>query len=247
MARSLDSGKAVTWRRRVGRFGRSGLTVVRFCKEEGVSTASFYRWRNKLADQTPAMRHADRTPAFQAVRVTSVHAPITIHLPGDVRMEVPTAPKAGSPSPQQGFNWHTRYDHAAGRERTRLKTARKAEKELRPNTVRHSICGAATSYSLGFAIVPIYPARKRNRQRTIGKAGPRSAFVTNWTMASFVPNRIGCVPFFPRLTKLLQGLQSFVGVRDEFVGDFVSYQGVEVPDKLDRIAKYLFRMVRLEL
>ena len=90
MARSLDSGKAVAWRRRVGRFGRSGLTVVRFCKEEGVSTASFYRWRNKLADKTPAMRHADRTPAFQAVRVTSVHAPITIHLPGDVRMEVPT-------------------------------------------------------------------------------------------------------------------------------------------------------------
>ena len=89
MARSFDSGKTVTWRRRVGRFGRSGLTVVRFCKEEGVSTASFYRWRNKLADQTPAMRHADRTPAFQAVRVTSVHAPITIHLPGDVRMEVP--------------------------------------------------------------------------------------------------------------------------------------------------------------
>ena len=100
MARSFDSGKAVAWRRRVRRFGRSGLTVVRFCEQEGVSTASFYRWRNRLADKGPATRNADsrhwattngvvQTPAFQPVRVTGAEAPISIKLPGGVRVEVP--------------------------------------------------------------------------------------------------------------------------------------------------------------
>ena len=55
MARSSDSGKAAAWRRRVGRFEHSGLTVASFCEQEGVSTASFYRWRNRLADQRGAV------------------------------------------------------------------------------------------------------------------------------------------------------------------------------------------------
>ncbi len=100
MARSSDSPKAVAWRRRVRRFERSGLTVARFCEEEGVSTASFYRWRNRLADQGSATRNADARrwatttgvvpPAFQAVRVTGAEASISIQLPGGVRVEVPT-------------------------------------------------------------------------------------------------------------------------------------------------------------
>ena len=100
MARSSDSPKAVAWRRRVRRFGRSGMTVARFCEEEGVSTASFYRWRNRLADRGPATRNADarrwatidggvQTPAFRPVRVTGAEAPISIQLPGGVRVEVP--------------------------------------------------------------------------------------------------------------------------------------------------------------
>jgi len=100
MARSCDSPKAAVWRRRVGRFGRSGLTVVRFCDAEGVSTASFYRWRTRLADQglaTPnaeerswATTEVEQTPAFQPVRVTRSEAPISIQLPGGVRVELPT-------------------------------------------------------------------------------------------------------------------------------------------------------------
>jgi len=89
MARSSDSRKAVAWRRRVRRFGRSGLTVARFCRQEGVSTASFYRWRNRLADQRPPTRGVDHASAFRAVRVTPAATPISIHLPGDVRVEVP--------------------------------------------------------------------------------------------------------------------------------------------------------------
>jgi hypothetical protein len=66
------------------------MTVARFCEHEGVSTASFYRWRSRLADQRPPTRGADRTPAFQPVRVTRADVPMSIQLPGGVRVEVPT-------------------------------------------------------------------------------------------------------------------------------------------------------------
>ena len=89
MARSSDSPKVVVWRRRVRRFGCSGMTVVRFCEQEGVSTASFYRWRNRLAERRPAERGAEQTPLFQPVRVTRTETPISIQLPGGVRVEVP--------------------------------------------------------------------------------------------------------------------------------------------------------------
>lgn len=100
MARSSDSPKVVAWRQRVRRFGRSGLTVVRFCEEEGVSTASFYRWRNRLAGQGLPARNADarrsattgveQRPVFQPVRLTRAETPISIQLPGGVRVEMPT-------------------------------------------------------------------------------------------------------------------------------------------------------------
>ncbi len=100
MARSSDSGKAVAWRGRVGRFCGSGLTVVRFCEDEGVSTASFYRWRKRLAERQPPTRESgqrratatngvDRESTFQPVRITRCEAPISIQLPGGVRVEVP--------------------------------------------------------------------------------------------------------------------------------------------------------------
>ena len=38
------------WQALVGRHHSSGLTVEAFCRREGVSTASFYRWRGL---QTP--------------------------------------------------------------------------------------------------------------------------------------------------------------------------------------------------
>jgi len=99
MALSSDSHNVLAWRRRVRRFGRSGMTVIRFCEEEGVSTASFYRWRNRLAEQglhshNADARHsaatsAEQTPVFQPVRVRRAEAPIAIQLPGGVRVEVP--------------------------------------------------------------------------------------------------------------------------------------------------------------
>jgi hypothetical protein len=151
------SGKAALWRGRFRRFRRSGQTIAEFCAAEGVSTASFYQWRRRLAElQRPSHRAASRPPAsshrvasrpsfsshratgagrptsarrgatsrsgpsaatpngsrllvgrlsrdnvetsrrdvgrtpdFQTVRVTAGPAPISVHLPGGVRIEVP--------------------------------------------------------------------------------------------------------------------------------------------------------------
>jgi len=49
MARAVDDKSVAVWRGRLERFARSGDSVVRFCAAEGVSTASFYRWRKELA------------------------------------------------------------------------------------------------------------------------------------------------------------------------------------------------------
>ena len=98
MAQSSDSTKAAAWRRRVRRFGLAGTTVNRFCEKEGVSAASFYRWRKKLAVQKqttrcgkPTTRDGNHTPAFQTVRVTPTDAAVSIQLPGGAKIDVPTA------------------------------------------------------------------------------------------------------------------------------------------------------------
>ncbi len=91
MARFSGSGKAAAWRRRVRRFERAGVTVERFCREEGVSASSFYRWRKLLAERSETRSGGEHVPAFQAVRVTAGDAAVAILLPGGARVEVPTA------------------------------------------------------------------------------------------------------------------------------------------------------------
>jgi hypothetical protein len=97
MGRVADGAKAALWRRRWERYRRSGQTVAEFCVREGVSVASFYYWRQRLADAAAreALQEAtpepeDRAaPAFQAVRLTAGPAPLSIHLADGVRIELP--------------------------------------------------------------------------------------------------------------------------------------------------------------
>lgn len=91
MARFSGLGKAAVWRRRVRRFERAGMTVEDFCREEGVSPSSFYRWRKKSACCAETTAAGERVPAFQAVRVTTGDAAMAVLLPGGARVEVPTA------------------------------------------------------------------------------------------------------------------------------------------------------------
>lgn len=50
------------WRTRLARFASSGKTVEAFCRDEGVSSWNFYRWRKRLgmADQQtrPAVKRS---------------------------------------------------------------------------------------------------------------------------------------------------------------------------------------------
>ncbi|HEX2462906.1 MAG TPA: transposase [Vicinamibacterales bacterium] len=93
MARSSDPAKAAQWRERLERFGSSSVSVARFCRREGVSVASFYHWRKKLAVgvDSPATRRrvASQPCAFQPVTVVPTWPAIAVHLPGGARVEVP--------------------------------------------------------------------------------------------------------------------------------------------------------------
>ncbi len=48
MARKVNLELRETWRQRIERQRRSGLTVSEFSRQEGVSTASFYRWQQEV-------------------------------------------------------------------------------------------------------------------------------------------------------------------------------------------------------
>ena len=91
MAGSVDSKKWAAWRQRLERFGGRRLSVARFCAAEGVSVASFYLWRKKLA---AARREAQGQPtagegqAFSAVTLVGAST-LVVELPGGTRLQVP--------------------------------------------------------------------------------------------------------------------------------------------------------------
>ena len=91
MGRGSDSPKVREWQRRLARFGRTRVSVVEFCRDEGVSPASFYQWRRKLSRLQPEHEQADGGPAgFTPVRVVG-SAGLVVQLPGGTRLQVPTA------------------------------------------------------------------------------------------------------------------------------------------------------------
>ena len=49
-----------SWREMMPRFGESGTTVSAFCAREGLSTSSFYRWRERLGPVGDAAGAAPR-------------------------------------------------------------------------------------------------------------------------------------------------------------------------------------------
>jgi hypothetical protein len=85
-------GAWAAWRGRIWRYKRSGLTVTRFCEQEGVSAPSFYQWRKRFAahpapDRRPAQR--DQQPAFRQLTLAPGGGVMSIELAGGARMELP--------------------------------------------------------------------------------------------------------------------------------------------------------------
>ena len=84
------AGRVEFWRDLLRRHAASGMTVVAFCERERVSTASFYNWRRRLADDDRARQSASKRPAFVPVTVAAQPSPcIEILLPTDVTIRVP--------------------------------------------------------------------------------------------------------------------------------------------------------------
>jgi len=49
MAQKVNQALREAWRKRIEQQPQSGLTVAEFCQREGVSPATFYGWKRKLA------------------------------------------------------------------------------------------------------------------------------------------------------------------------------------------------------
>jgi transposase-like protein len=98
MARSVNSEKEAVWRKRLWRFGKSHLTVARFCRSEGVSAPTFYQWRKRLAEHGRQGISAATKPteSFVPVRVMAAVAPsqaalpVEIHLPNGALICLPS-------------------------------------------------------------------------------------------------------------------------------------------------------------
>jgi hypothetical protein len=72
MPRSADPALEVLWRRRLLQQSRSGLSILQFCRREGVSPASFHAWKRRLASHStrPGATPPAASP-FVPVRVAS--------------------------------------------------------------------------------------------------------------------------------------------------------------------------------
>src|SRR5689334_12944454 len=95
MARPKDLGLEHTWRLRLRREAASGLSIAAFCSREGVSSASFYPWRRRLATTLPTSR-----PTLVRSDPPRSEVPAFVVRSPRLRIEGPrTAPPAGRFSP----------------------------------------------------------------------------------------------------------------------------------------------------
>jgi transposase-like protein len=84
-----SGGAWAVWRERMRRYERSGLTVARFCQQEGVSAPSFYQWRKRLVSRPALAPEARSAPAFRQLTLAPSGGMMSVHLAGGARMELP--------------------------------------------------------------------------------------------------------------------------------------------------------------
>jgi transposase-like protein len=99
MGRKQKRTVAAAWRDRLARFRRGKMTVVEFCRREGVSSPSFYQWRKRLkqdaretfgrSGEGPPSNDSDRAHPFVPLALLSPVA--EVELPNGIRIRVPAA------------------------------------------------------------------------------------------------------------------------------------------------------------
>ena len=88
MGRRVDHGKERFWRRLLGQWRCSGLTIRAFCADHGLAEHSFHAWRRTIAERdqqgasnSPAHTHlADDQPVFVPVHVVPAPASSALEL-----------------------------------------------------------------------------------------------------------------------------------------------------------------------
>jgi hypothetical protein len=85
MSRSPDLVLRAAWQRRLRAFQRFSGTVAQFCFQQGVSVASFYQWRRKLAEHRPTgtaaaatLNHQAATHALPSLAPTPAFVPLKL-------------------------------------------------------------------------------------------------------------------------------------------------------------------------
>ena len=96
MPRVANTAKAAEWAERLRRLQASELTVTRFCKVEGVSTASLYLWRKKLGKLGAAQGPRPARRAFRSVDVVPSSAAEAERRPTTIRFRDGTEIELGS-------------------------------------------------------------------------------------------------------------------------------------------------------
>ena len=92
MAKRLDGVNREAWRKRLGKYDGSGLTVAEFCRREHVSEASFYYWAKRIrqAGKGAAQQRVQRK-ASVAVPPDEVGSDFVEVIVGDsIRVRIPT-------------------------------------------------------------------------------------------------------------------------------------------------------------
>ena len=83
MARRASESRRVYWRGVISRQKTSKQSIAEFCRDEGISPASFYSWRRRLRSES--------TPHFVPLPIAASvpEACFKVRLPGGVEVVVP--------------------------------------------------------------------------------------------------------------------------------------------------------------
>ena len=96
MTQKFNQTLREAWRQRIARHRRSGLTVAEFSRQEGVSTASFYRWQQTLGSAAPRQREPSASARRLKMAVPSVKANQSAR-PDAAFVQLPLPPSATHP------------------------------------------------------------------------------------------------------------------------------------------------------
>ena len=83
------------WRQRLQRFDPASMTVAQFCQLDGISQASFYKWKKTLRElsQQPSPRPTQPEVSFVPLRLSAA-AENRVEVATDHAEHLPVAPSA---------------------------------------------------------------------------------------------------------------------------------------------------------